>query len=45
MLKEVIERYNAEIEETVQTIQFKKNKLPEIRFGMILSMTDCIGTD
>ena len=45
MLKEVIERYNAEIEETVQTIQFKKNKLPEIRFGMIHSMTDCIGTE
>lgn len=44
MLKETIERYNSEIEETIQAIQFKKNKLPEIRFGMIHSITDCIGT-
>lgn len=45
MLKETIERYNAEIEQTIQAIQFKKNKLPEIRFGMIHSITDCIGTE
>lgn len=45
MLKETIERYNSEIEQTIQAIQFKKNKLPEIRFGMIHSITDCIGTE
>lgn len=45
MLKETIERYNSEIEQTIQAIQLKKNKLPEIRFGMIHSITDCIGTE
>ena len=44
-LKESLELYNAQISETIQSIQLKNDLLPEIRFGMIHSITDCIGAD
>ena len=44
-LKESLELYNAQISETIQSIQLKNDLLLEIRFGIIHSITDCIGAD
>ena len=42
-LIKVLEKQEAELTETIQSIQLRSNCLPAIRFGMIESMTDCIG--
>ena len=42
-LIKVLEKHESELAETIQSIQLRSNCLPAIRFGMIESMTDCIG--
>ena len=39
----ILEKQEAELTETIQSIQLRSKSLPSIRFGMIESMTDCIG--
>lgn len=42
-LMQILQKQEAELTETIQNIQLNSHCLPVIRFGMIESMTDCIG--
>lgn len=42
-LLQILQKQDAELNETIQSIQLNSHCLPVIRFGMIESMTDCIG--